>query len=76
MAFEEYDKVHNIRSTFVTVLQREFADMRLTFSIGGQISFDVFPQAGVCVCWLVVVDSRLRRDCWLLVCVLCIAASR
>ena len=27
----------------VEAMQREFADMHLTFSIGGQISFDVFP---------------------------------
>jgi phosphomannomutase len=28
----------------VKVLQEKFAHMNLTFSIGGQISFDVFPQ--------------------------------
>ena len=27
----------------VAVLQKEFADYNLTYSIGGQISFDVFP---------------------------------
>lgn len=30
--------------THVQVLQKEFADFNLTFSIGGQISFDVFPK--------------------------------
>lgn len=41
--FEKYDAVHKIRSTFVSVLQDKFADLNLTYSIGGQISFDVFP---------------------------------
>jgi phosphomannomutase len=34
---------HKVRAAFVQVLQQEFADYGLTFSIGGQISFDVFP---------------------------------
>ncbi|KAF3335270.1 Phosphomannomutase [Carex littledalei] len=42
--FEKYDKVHNIRPKMVSVLREKFAHMNFTFSIGGQISFDVFPQ--------------------------------
>jgi len=42
--FEAYDKVHGVRAAFVKVLQERFADYGLTFSIGGQISFDVFPN--------------------------------
>ncbi|GAB2290992.1 hypothetical protein Dimus_025246 [Dionaea muscipula] len=42
--FEKYDKVHNIRGKMVAVLREKFAHLNLTFSIGGQISFDVFPQ--------------------------------
>ncbi|PKA53025.1 Phosphomannomutase [Apostasia shenzhenica] len=42
--FEKYDKVHNIRSKMVSVLREKFAHFNLTFSIGGQISFDVFPE--------------------------------
>ncbi|CEL61766.1 Polyubiquitin 10 OS=Arabidopsis thaliana GN=UBQ10 PE=1 SV=2 [Rhizoctonia solani AG-1 IB] len=41
--FEKYDKVHGIRKKFVDTLKEKFADYGLTFSIGGQISFDVFP---------------------------------
>ncbi|KAJ3113261.1 Phosphomannomutase [Phlyctochytrium bullatum] len=41
--FEEYDKAHNIRPKLVETLKAEFADYDLTYSIGGQISFDVFP---------------------------------
>jgi len=33
--------VHNIRPKMVSVLREKFAHMNLTFSIGGQISFDV-----------------------------------
>ena len=43
-AFEEYDKVHGVRATMVRVLQERFASFELKYSIGGQISFDVFPQ--------------------------------
>eukprot|EP00461_Guttulinopsis_vulgaris_P000133 UN00133 len=42
--FERFDKQANVRTTFVEALRKEFADYGLTFSIGGQISFDVFPQ--------------------------------
>ncbi|CEG49813.1 phosphomannomutase b1 [Plasmopara halstedii] len=41
--FEKYDHIHKIRETFVEKLRAEFSDYNLTFSIGGQISFDVFP---------------------------------
>ncbi|KAI6001005.1 eukaryotic phosphomannomutase [Pisolithus orientalis] len=42
--FEAYDKIHQIRAAFVDVLREKFADYGLTYSIGGQISFDVFPS--------------------------------
>uniref|UniRef100_A0A1D1XEL2 Phosphomannomutase n=1 Tax=Anthurium amnicola TaxID=1678845 RepID=A0A1D1XEL2_9ARAE len=42
--FEKYDKVYKIRAKMVSVLREKFAHLNLTFSIGGQISFDVFPQ--------------------------------
>lgn len=41
--FYEYDKIHNIRSTVIASLRASFPDLELTYSIGGQISFDVFP---------------------------------
>ncbi len=40
--FEKYDKKTGIRKQFVEVLQNKFPDLQ--FSIGGQISFDVFPK--------------------------------
>ncbi|KIJ20818.1 phosphomannomutase [Paxillus involutus ATCC 200175] len=46
--FEQYDKIHNVRAAFIEKLreqcQPENLDLNLTFSIGGQISFDVFPE--------------------------------
>lgn len=42
--FERYDHIHNVRKTFVEKLKQEFAEFDLTYSIGGQISFDVFPR--------------------------------
>jgi phosphomannomutase len=41
--YEEYDKVHQVRAKMVEALKKEFPDLGLTYSIGGQISFDVFP---------------------------------
>lgn len=41
--FEAYDKVHQVRKAFVEKLRERFGHLGLTFSIGGQISFDVFP---------------------------------
>lgn len=42
--FEKYDKQTQVRSKLVEKLKKEFSDYGLTFSIGGQISFDVFPN--------------------------------
>jgi len=44
LEFEAYDKQAGVRAAFVKVLQEKFADYGLKFSIGGQISFDVFPH--------------------------------
>ncbi len=41
--FEEFDKTAKIRETMVATLQKEFPDYGLKYSIGGQISFDLFP---------------------------------
>jgi len=43
-AFEKYDLERGLRKEFVRVLREKFASYDLTFSIGGQISFDVFPN--------------------------------
>jgi phosphomannomutase len=42
-AFEEFDKKAGVRAAMVKALQDKFQHLGLTYSIGGQISFDVFP---------------------------------
>ncbi|KAK9835014.1 hypothetical protein WJX81_004615 [Elliptochloris bilobata] len=42
--FERFDKGAGVRKTMVGVLREKFAHLGLTYSIGGQISFDVFPK--------------------------------
>ena len=42
--FQDYDKEHQVRAEFVKALKEAFPDFGLTFAIGGQISFDVFPN--------------------------------
>ncbi|XP_014275051.1 uncharacterized protein Pmm2 isoform X1 [Halyomorpha halys] len=42
--FEIYDKKHKIRETFVKDLKEKFSEIPLEFTIGGQISFDVYPK--------------------------------
>lgn len=44
LEFLKYDHAHGLRAAFVKVLQEKFASYNLTFSIGGQISFDIFPN--------------------------------
>jgi len=41
--FEKYDDEHQVRSKMIEAMKAEFADYGLAYSIGGQISFDVFP---------------------------------
>jgi len=41
--YQAYDIAHDIRPTMVKALKQAFPDYGLTYSIGGQISFDVFP---------------------------------
>jgi phosphomannomutase len=39
--FEAFDKLHGLRAKFVEALKAKFGHLGLTYSIGGQISFDV-----------------------------------
>jgi phosphomannomutase len=41
--FEKFDHEHKIRAGIIRELQTAFPDYGLKYSIGGQISFDVFP---------------------------------
>lgn len=44
LEFFELDQKSGIREKFIQDLKREFLDLDLQYSIGGQISIDVFPQ--------------------------------
>jgi hypothetical protein len=54
--YEAYDKQTGVRKAFVDKLRAEFADYGLTYSVGGQISFDVFPNG-----WCASFTERLAR---------------
>lgn len=38
-----YQQQHKLRAAFVQALKEKFPEFDLTYSIGGQISFDIFP---------------------------------
>lgn len=42
--FYEYDLKHKVREKMIRAIQNQFPDFKLKYSIGGQISFDVFPE--------------------------------
>lgn len=42
--FEEYDKIHNIRKKLIDDIKKQFPNLDLHYSIGGQISIDIFPK--------------------------------
>ena len=42
--FDAWDKVHKIREKIIGEIKSELPEMNLQFSIGGQISIDIFPQ--------------------------------
>lgn len=44
LEFNKYDDEHLIRQKMIEAFKKEFTDVDLTFSIGGQISIDAFPK--------------------------------
>ena len=42
--FEILDKEKQIRKSIIDQLQAEFPDLKLTYLIGGQSSFDILPE--------------------------------
>ena len=42
--FFEYDKIHKIRENMISQIKEKFPELPFTYSIGGQISFDAFPN--------------------------------
>ncbi|KRH92850.1 Phosphomannomutase [Pseudoloma neurophilia] len=57
--FYEYDKIHKIRKSYCQFMKNKHKNM--TFSIGGQISVDVFPNGwDKTYCLRHLIPSRLR----------------
>jgi len=42
--FSKYDEVKKIRETMIQAYKKQFPEANLSYSIGGQISIDVFPK--------------------------------
>lgn len=42
--FEKYDLEHHVRRDLINALKEKFGEWNLTYSVGGKISFDVFPH--------------------------------
>jgi phosphomannomutase len=42
--FHDFDEEHHVRIKMIEALKREFHDVELSYAIGGQISFDVYPK--------------------------------
>ena len=45
--FEVYDKEHHVRLKMIESLQQRFPQLKLTYLIGGQTSFDILPEVGL-----------------------------
>eukprot|EP00002_Diphylleia_rotans_P017964 TRINITY_DN3480_c0_g1_i1.p1 TRINITY_DN3480_c0_g1~~TRINITY_DN3480_c0_g1_i1.p1 ORF type:complete len:222 (+),score=54.63 TRINITY_DN3480_c0_g1_i1:871-1536(+) len=44
LEYYEYDQKHDIRKKLIQRLKQHFLDLNLQYSIGGQISVDIFPK--------------------------------
>lgn len=59
--YEKFDLQAGIRKEMVRKIAEEFKDLGLTFSIGGQISFDVFPKGWDKTYCLKLVEAEADR---------------
>jgi len=60
--YQKYDLEHGIREKFVEALKKQFPDFGLTYSIGGQISFDVFPTGWDKTYCLSLIEAEAKRE--------------
>lgn len=42
--FEKYDQIHKVRKIMIEEFKKKFDYLNFVYSIGEQISFDVFPK--------------------------------
>lgn len=59
--FYEFDKIHGIRKKMCKDMAAAFPEMKLQFSIGGQISIDVFPEGWTKTYCLRFVESQYDK---------------
>lgn len=59
--FFEYDKINNIRNKTVKYLEDKLSHLNLSFSIGGQISIDIFPKGWDKTYCLKFVDDKYDK---------------
>lgn len=60
-AFYEFDQKHGIRKNIVEKLTTELNDMNLQFSIGGQVSIDIFPKGWDKTYCLQFIESKYQK---------------
>lgn len=61
--FEVLDKQNHYREKMIETLKEAFPDLELEYSIGGQISFDVYPKGtnkSFCLQYLSHIDSEIH----------------
>ena len=58
--FDSWDKIHKIREKIIHNIKNELPDLNLQFSIGGQISIDIFPQGWDKTYCLQFIDNKYK----------------
>ena len=58
--FDSWDKIHKIREKIIHNIKNELPDLNLQFSIGGQISIDIFPQGWDKTYCLQFIDDKYK----------------
>ena len=59
--YEKFDLETKTRENFIKALKQQFPDIGLTYSIGGQISFDIFPTGWDKTYCLQHIEAEARR---------------
>lgn len=60
--YEKYDLEHGVRKTMIEEIKKAFPDLKAEYSIGGQISFDVFPKGWDKTYCLQHVEAEAQRE--------------
>lgn len=60
--YEKFDLEHKVRATMIEELKKAFPELEMEYSIGGQISFDVFPKGWDKTYCLRHVEAEAQRE--------------